>query len=139
MTASLKPLGNFLVRYGVDNSADFGDVATKVVPVKESLTPLGDAIRLSSPFGEMLVDNLEGLTYYQKAKRIVSELFINGMTNKEMGELTDEYRELYTGLHTCIQEVFDCVHREYTLGLQEKNRIAYEQIMGKSLETENFA
>lgn len=114
-------------------------IKSPAMTIKESLTPLGDAIRLASPFGEMLVDNLEGLTYYQKAKRIVSELFINGMTNKEMGELTDEYRELYMGLHTCIQEVFDCVHREYILGLHEKNRIVCEQLMGQSLETENFA
>ncbi len=67
MTASLKPLGNFLVRYGVDNSADFGDVCTKAVPVKGSgvFSVIGTPVvwvAASSAFEPYVAQTLTGLT-----------------------------------------------------------------------------
>lgn len=67
MTASLKVLGNFLVRRGVDNSADFADVCTKVVDVKgsTSVSVIGTPVvwvAASSAFEPYVDQTLTGLT-----------------------------------------------------------------------------
>ena len=67
MTASLKQFGNFLARVGVDNSADFGDVCTKVVPVKGSgvFSVIGTPVvwvAASSAFEPYVAQTLTGLT-----------------------------------------------------------------------------
>lgn len=109
-----------------------------VPPVPETFTPLGDAIRKSGPYGEMLVDGIEGLAYYQKAKRHISDLFINYMAFNDEGEMSEEYKHLHVALHTSIQALLDNIHREYVYGIREKGMREYEEILSK-INTENFA
>ena len=129
-TSSIKK-ANRSINNGKTQSTKATIAPTPKVP--DTFTPLGDAIRKSSAYGELLVDGIEGLDYYQKAKSHISDLFINYMVNDE-GEMSEEYKQLHVGLHTCIQALLDDIHREYVYGFRQGNAKIYE-----SLETENFA
>lgn len=123
-----------------DGKAPVAPKATTPTPTtKESFTPLGDAIRQSGEYGEMLVENIEGLTYYQKAKTLISELFFNSMAINTPGEMSDEYKQLHLELHSGIQGLLDSIHREYVNGIREKNTRIYEEIVAMKLTTENVA
>lgn len=67
MAQSLKVLSSFLARVGVDNSADFGDVCTKVVDVKGStaVSVIGTPVvwvAASTAFEPYVAQTLTGLT-----------------------------------------------------------------------------
>lgn len=98
------------------------------------IAPLGQAIRQISCYGEMLVENIEGLTYYQKAKELISELFLNSVTFNTRGEMSDEYKNLHLELHHGIQSLLDAIHKEYCESIRERNRRIYEAIAKKPLE-----
>lgn len=111
---------------------------TPTVKTPETVTPLGDAIRNSGCYGDMLVDNIEGLAYYQQAKSVISEMFITSMTVNVRGEMSDEYKQFHIDLHRSIQDLFDAIHKEYREGLREKGLKTLRDA-GITLDTENYA
>lgn len=53
--------------------------------IYEDNKPLGDLFRKGTPDMAVLADNVEGLTYYQKAKRVLLAAFSKELADESMG------------------------------------------------------